>query len=79
MTSAVPFWRAAPGAENAGEGFAANRAHPMRKVALFLGAAAVCGAFPLASLFLGERAGGATGLLLAAGLFTIAIAAAVRK
>ena len=51
----------------------------MRKVALFLGAAAVCGAFPLASLFLGERAGGATGLLLAAGLFTIAIVAAVGK
>jgi hypothetical protein len=51
----------------------------MRKVALCLGFAAVCGAFPLAPLFLGERASGATGLLFAAGLFTIAIAAVVRK
>ncbi len=61
----------------------------MRKVAsllgvaaVLLGAAAVCGVFPLAPFFLGElgeRASGATGLLLAAGLFTIAIAAVVRK
>jgi hypothetical protein len=35
--------------------------------------------FLFAPLFLAERADGATGLLLAAGLFTIAIAAAVRK
>jgi hypothetical protein len=51
----------------------------MRKVSFVLGVAAVCGAFPLARLFLGEPAGGATGLLFAAGLFTIAIAAVVRK
>ena len=37
------------------------------------------GRFLLAPLFLAERADGATGLLLAAGLFTIAIAAVVRK
>jgi len=51
----------------------------MRKVVLFLGIAAVCGAFPLARFFFGERASGATGFLFAAGLFTIAIAAVVRK
>ena len=51
----------------------------MRKVALFSGIAAVCGAFPLARLFFDERASGATGLLFVAGLFTIAIAAVVRK
>jgi hypothetical protein len=54
----------------------------MRKVALSLGFAAVCvafGRFLFAPLFLAERANGATGLLLAAGLFTIAIAAVVRK
>lgn len=54
----------------------------MRKVAMSLGFAAVCaafGRFALAPLFLAERADGATGLLLAGGLFTIAIAAVVRK
>jgi hypothetical protein len=54
----------------------------MRKVAISLGFAAVCAAFGrflFAPLFLAERADGATGLLLAAGLFTIAIAAVVRK
>ncbi len=54
----------------------------MRKGALSLGFAAVCvafGRFLFAPLFLAERASGATGLLLAAGLFTIAIAAVVRK
>ena len=54
----------------------------MRRLAIFLGFAAVCIAFGrrlLAPLFLAEPAGGATRLLLAAGLFTIAIAAAVRK
>ena len=47
-----------------------------------LGFAAVCVALPrfsFATLFLAERAKGATGLLLAAGLFTIAIAVVVRK
>jgi hypothetical protein len=48
----------------------------MRKVIIFLGFAAICVA--LAPLFLTERAAGATGLLLAVGLFTIAIAAVVR-
>jgi hypothetical protein len=79
VTPAVLFWRAALGAENAGEVVAARWAYPMCKVALFLGFAAVCGAFPLAPLFSDERAGGVTGLLFAAGLFTIAIAAVVRK
>ena len=54
----------------------------MRKVALSLGFTAVCvafGRFLLAPFFLAERANGETGLLLAAGLFTIAIAAVVRK
>jgi hypothetical protein len=54
----------------------------MRKIALSLGFAAVCvafGRFLFASLSLAERADGATGPLLAAGLFTIAIAAVVRK
>ena len=54
----------------------------MRKVAISLGLAAVWvgfGRFLLAPLFLPEPARGATGLLLAAGLFTIAIAAAVSK
>jgi hypothetical protein len=54
----------------------------MRKVALSLGFAAVCiafGRFLFPTLFLAERANSATGLLLAAGLFTIAIAAVVRK
>ena len=51
----------------------------MRKVLLSVGFAAVCGAFPLATLFLGERGRGPIGLLFAAGVFTIAIAAVVRK
>jgi hypothetical protein len=54
----------------------------MRKVAISLGLATVCVAFGrllLAPLFLADRADGTTGLLLAAGLFTIAIAAVVRK
>ena len=54
----------------------------MRKLGISLGFAAVCvasGRFLFAPLFLAERADGATGLLLAAGLFTIAIAAVVRK
>jgi hypothetical protein len=54
----------------------------MRKVAISLGFAAIFGAFGrflFAPLFLAERADGVTGLLLAAGLFTIAIAAVVRK
>ena len=52
----------------------------MRKVTLSLGFAAVClalGRFLAAPSVLAERAGGATSLLLAVGLFTIAIAAAV--
>ena len=54
----------------------------MRKLMASLGFAAVCMALArvaFAPLFLAERADGATGLLLAAGLFTIAIAAVVRK
>jgi hypothetical protein len=54
----------------------------MRKVALSLGLAAGCvafGRFLFAPLFLAERGDGAIGLLLAAGLFTTAIAAVVRK
>ena len=54
----------------------------MRKLAIFVGPAAICIAFwrfLLAPFFLAERPRGATGLLLAAGLFTIAIAAIVRK
>jgi hypothetical protein len=54
----------------------------MRKVAISLGLAAVWAGFArflFAPPFLAERVGGATPLLLAAGLFTIAIAAAVRK
>jgi hypothetical protein len=54
----------------------------MRKVAISLGFAAIFGAFGrflFAPLFLAERADGVTGLLLAAGLFSIAIAAVVRK
>jgi hypothetical protein len=54
----------------------------MRKLAISLGFAAIfvaLGHFLLAPLFLAERADGATGVLLAAGLFTIAIAAVVRK
>ena len=54
----------------------------MRKLMLSLGFAAVCVAlarFMLAPLFIAGRADGPTGLLLGAGLFTIAIAAVVRK
>jgi hypothetical protein len=54
----------------------------MRKLVLSLGFAAVCVALArplLAPLFLAEGADGATGWLLAAGLFAIAIAAVVRN
>jgi len=54
----------------------------MRKIALSFGFAAVClafGRFLFDLPFVGGRANGATGLLLTAGLFTIAIAAVVRK
>jgi hypothetical protein len=54
----------------------------MRKFMASLGFAAVCVALArlaYAAPFLAERANGATALLLGAGLFTIAIAAAVRK
>ena len=54
----------------------------MRKVALSLGLAAIfaaLGRFLFAPAFFAERADGATRILLAAGLFTIAIAAVVRK
>ncbi len=70
-------WREACSRQTCGE-----EGVTMRKLVLSLGFAAVCVAFArllLAPLFLAERADGATGLLLAAGLFTIAIAAVVRK
>ena len=54
----------------------------MRKVAIFVGFAGMCVAisrFLLARLFLTERVDGAIGLVLATGLFTIAIAAVLRK
>jgi hypothetical protein len=54
----------------------------MCKVAISLGFAAIfvaLGRFLFAPLVLAGRADGATGILLAAGLFTIAIAAVVRK
>ncbi len=54
----------------------------MRKVAMFVGFAGMCvaiGRFLLGRPFLTERLDGAIGLLLATGLFTIAIAAVVRK
>jgi hypothetical protein len=54
----------------------------MRKVAMSLGLAAILvtsGRFLSAPLFLAERADGATRIVLAACLFTIAIAAVVRK
>jgi hypothetical protein len=54
----------------------------MRKLLLLLGLAALGAALAveaLAPTLLAERAEGATGLLLGAGLFTIAIAAVVRK
>jgi hypothetical protein len=49
----------------------------MRKVATSLGFGAI--GFALAPVYLTERADGATGLLLAVGLFTIAIAAVIRE
>jgi hypothetical protein len=54
----------------------------MRKVAISLGFAAIfvaLGRFLFGSAFLPEGADGATRILLAAGLFTIAIAAVVRR
>jgi hypothetical protein len=54
----------------------------MRKVAISLAFAAIfvaLGRFQFVPAFLAERADGATRVLLAAGLFTIAIAAVVRK
>ena len=54
----------------------------MRKVVISLGFTtifAALGRFQFAPAFLFERADGATRILLAAGLFTIAIAAVVRK
>jgi hypothetical protein len=54
----------------------------MRKFMASFGLAAVCVGFArlvFAPLFLTEPADSATGLLLGAGLFTIAIAAVVRK
>jgi hypothetical protein len=54
----------------------------MRKVAITLGFVRIFVAierFLFAPAFLAERAEGATRILLAAGLFTIAIAAVVRK
>jgi hypothetical protein len=54
----------------------------IRKVAIFLGFATIfvaLGRILFAPAFLTERADGATRILLAAGLFTIAIAAVVRN
>jgi hypothetical protein len=54
----------------------------MRKVAISLGFATIfvaLGRILFAPAFLTERADGATRILLAAGLFTIAIAAVVRN
>jgi hypothetical protein len=54
----------------------------MRKIALSLGFGAIfvgLGRFLFAPAFLFESADGTTRILLAAGLFTIAIAAVVRK
>ena len=54
----------------------------MRKVAISLGFAAIfvaLGRFLFAPFFLVRARRGATGILLAAGLFSIAIAAIVRK
>jgi hypothetical protein len=62
--------------------FSSEEGLSMRKVAISLGCAAIFvafGRFLFAPLFLTERAEGATGLLVAAGLFTFAIAAAARK
>jgi hypothetical protein len=54
----------------------------MRKVAISLAFVAIfvaLGRFLFAPAFLAERADGATRVLLAAGVFTIALAALVRK
>jgi hypothetical protein len=54
----------------------------MRKVAMSLGFAAICvafGRFLFAPLFLAEPMDGATQVLFAAGLLTIAIAAVTRE
>jgi hypothetical protein len=54
----------------------------MRKAAISVGFAAIflaLGRFLVAPAFLAERADGATRILIAAGLFSIAIAAVVRK
>jgi hypothetical protein len=54
----------------------------MRKVAICLGFTAIfaaIGRFLFAPLFLAGHADRATGILFAAGLFTVAIAAVVRK
>jgi hypothetical protein len=54
----------------------------MRKFAISLGFSAIfvaLGHFLFAPLFLAERVYGATRILFAAGLFTVAIAAVVRK
>lgn len=54
----------------------------MRKVAISLGFAAIfvaLGRSLFAPLFLAGHADGATGILFASGLFTVAIAAVLRK
>ncbi|HEY5206564.1 MAG TPA: hypothetical protein VIJ63_18495 [Roseiarcus sp.] len=82
VTPYVPFWSISRGAENAGEWSAAKKGLSMGKVAISLGFAAIfvaLGRFLFAPAFLAERADDATRILLAAGLFTIAIAAVVRK
>jgi hypothetical protein len=81
ITGFVLFWGVARGAENAGEGFAA-KGLSMRKVVTSVGFAAVfagLGRFLFAPLVSAGHANRATAILVAAGLFTVAIAAAVRK
>jgi hypothetical protein len=59
-----------------------ERGLPMRKFVTSLGFAAIftaLGRFLSAPLLLAERADATTGILFAAGLFTVAIAAVVRK
>jgi hypothetical protein len=59
-----------------------ERGLSLRKVVISLGFAAIfvaLGLFLFAPLFLAGHADRATGILFAAGLFTIAIAAAVRE
>ena len=54
----------------------------MRKFAIFFGFAFICiamGRLLLGPLFLAERGEGAISILIATGLFTIAIAAAVAR